>query len=926
MATTAITAETLEDGAGDTGLDNEVLTLEESQGVDEYMTDEESAQYFGEPISDITSEEAAQYFGNAEPGTITEEESAQYFGNTSLTTSAGAGNIDDSGAVTFSGTQAAANTATSNAAVGKITPQGNVLDRFATYNYAASVYLMSPNQLKQYIKSKKKNVNGYNLLFQTGGAPNNVGGPQNGKPSSEAGRSPFFPNDFYIDSITLENQCFGKATGAAHSVAELKFTVIEPSNITLIDCLYNAVQDMAPTGADGAVNYAAAVYLMVIRFYGQDINGKIQRVGSADGSGLSDPNSLIEKFIPFKIKDINFSVGSRAVSYEFQCAPIGQMIGGGTRRGTIPADVELSASSVNAMLTGTAGYSSTSSTADAPGATTTAAQDNGGITHDDQGVPLLTPAPSKADAAPTNKKTIRQGLIQAMNEFQTQLVKDGTYEKADVYELVFANGAESIRDGKIAKPDKTVNKSATPVGAAASQDPSAASPDKGGVDPTARNWSITAGMQLFQAIEMIIRNSSYVTDQALFIIDEETGKQIPNPKANKKGVKWFNILVETTQLEYDNKRNDFAYNIKYVIVPYTLVDFNSQYFPLPTFQGLHKQYSWWFTGANTQVIDYQATFNKLYSLTVSGSTPGNNFAAKEKQKYLSSMRDIPFVNYQARSTESAQGAEGKANELAASAAESLYNASDNANAKIRILGDPAWIQQGSVTGAVDTKNLNYAGFLPDGTINFDVNDIMFEIAWQRPEDYNLATGLADPYSKTMKTFGDRNPRQSVIYRARAVTSEFRQGKFEQILDGTLYRYPVPDGSNKATSASKATDSETARITTNGADTGTRTGSAVMTESAELNMGDIGPLMEPEGAELDPLSEPEDEVFELNLNESDPSDDVDLAANSDPESNGEPLLLSDANLDEEDFVAPGRISQEDLDGINKDGPQLIDRDW
>ena len=71
---------------------------------------------------------------------------------------------------------------------------------------------------------------------------------------------------------------------------------------------------------------------------------------------------------------------------------------------------------------------------------------------------------------------------------------------------------------------------------------------------------------------------------------------------------------------------------------------------------------------------------------------------------------------------------------------------------------------------------------------------MFEVAWQRPEDYSLETGLADPYAKTR---GARNPVQSTVYQAVKVTSEFKQGRFEQNLEGTIYMFPKPDGKNKA---------------------------------------------------------------------------------------------------------------------------------
>jgi hypothetical protein len=152
---------------------------------------------------------------------------------------------------------------------------------------------------------------------------------------------------------------------------------------------------------------------------------------------------------------------------------------------------------------------------------------------------------------------------------------------------------------------------------------------------------------------------------------------------------------------------------------------------------------------------------------------------------------MPFVDFQARSTESAQGAAGKANELAASAAEYLYNPVSNGYGEITIVGDPAWIQQGSALGEINPTAVNYSPFTSDGTINYDTQDVLFEIVWQRPEDYDLGKGLADPYARTQDIFGDRQPRQSVIYRVIGITSEFVKGRFQQKIKGVLYRYRVP---------------------------------------------------------------------------------------------------------------------------------------
>jgi hypothetical protein len=97
--------------------------------------------------------------------------------------------------------------------------------------------------------------------------------------------------------------------------------------------------------------------------------------------------------------------------------------------------------------------------------------------------------------------------------------------------------------------------------------------------------------------------------------------------------------------------------------------------------------------------------------------------------------------------------------------------------------------------------------LPDGSIAFDNQDVLFEIAWQRPEDYDLDSGLADPYSQTQKKYNNRTALQSRVYLCKRVLSEFNKGRFEQTLEGALYLFPVPSKTNTANpaAANKATN-------------------------------------------------------------------------------------------------------------------------
>jgi hypothetical protein len=675
-----------------------------------------------------------------------------------------------------------------------VQPKDNILDQFASYTYGISVYLMTPEAYKNFVTTKVRTLNGSNLLFQSAGAPatNAVTSPSEvtSTPNNTAGRNPYFDVDFYIDSLSIDTAFPGKQTQAAHMASELKFTVIEPNGITLLDRIYAAVQDHVPKDGAGKVNYTAVQYLLAIRWYGWDRFGNlIRNVGETNG--LTDPNAAVEKFFPFKIQKINWSVNNKLVTYDFVCAPVGQMVAGGQARGTIPYDIELTDNTVGGLLGGDAVYNTES--------VNTAPNTN-------------PAAPPKANAAPSSKTTIRQGLMGAMNDFQQKLVQDKKYDYADRYEIVFANGAESIRDASITKPTNVIkNIAKSPMGKPATQDPNALDPRKSQVDNTLRNSAVTAGQQLLQVIDLTIRNSTYITQQARETFQEVDELGIPiesstGAPATAK-VSWFNITMESIPrtAEYDYKRNDYAYDIRYIISPYTVTNFDSKYFPIPKFNGLHKSYKYWFTGQNTAVLDYQATFNSLYNMTVSGSEPGENATEAIRRKYTSSMREIPMYSYQSSSSESRSGADGRGNEVSSNAAQYLYSPSDLATTKLRIVGDPGWVQQGSLAAGVDPKNFQYQGFLPDGTINFDSQQVMFEIAWQRPEDYDNSTGLADPYSQFGGTA--RQPLQSFVYQARKCISEFRQGKFEQTIEGSLYNFPITEQRNTAASQPASVSAE-----------------------------------------------------------------------------------------------------------------------
>ena len=254
-------------------------------------------------------------------------------------------------------------------AANAIISQGNILDFYASYTYSLSWYLVDPATYNKLIKSPKRNLEGYYLLVQSGGAPinnqvpaapNQTVDPQQAAQTSRTagyGRSPFFPLDYYIDNLEF-NLSYGGSTaaGGAATFGDLTFTITEPNGITLLDNLYRAVADLytkkniVKPGVDPA--YSAAMYVMVIRFYGYDVDGNlVQPIGRR--TGVTDSQAAVEKFIAFNISNIEFKVSNKLVEYRVTGVVPSTGTAFSTNRGSIPQNFQFQGTTVKEILVGT---------------------------------------------------------------------------------------------------------------------------------------------------------------------------------------------------------------------------------------------------------------------------------------------------------------------------------------------------------------------------------------------------------------------------------------------------------------------------------------------------------------------------------------------------------------------------------------------
>jgi hypothetical protein len=332
------------------------------------------------------------------------------------------------------------------------------------------------------------------------------------------------------------------------------------------------------------------------------------------------------------------------------------------------------------------------------------------------------------------------------------------------------------------------------------------------VDSNAKKFSILAGTSIVQFLDQVVRNSTYIYDQQTKFYDPKTNELKAEGKpANITG--WYKISMQAVPQgadRYDTKRNDYAYDITYRVEVYAINDAKSDFFPASQYRGTQKQYNYWFTGINTEILDYQQDFNYLYYIVQNAKSP-------DRTRTTTNHREVPRFVPQPRSDQSDQMNEGTVSEPSAQLADYLYSPGDTARVKLKILGDPAWIQQGDVRGGLLRGSQLYDAFLPDGTINYNGQEVLFEVLWNRPVDYDLDTGLMDPgvknYNADRKAGRPGEAVQTNVYKAVTCTSIFSRGRFEQELEGVQVYFDLPGNRQQQTQTQeRQTASKTAAST------------------------------------------------------------------------------------------------------------------
>jgi hypothetical protein len=84
--------------------------------------------------------------------------------------------------------------------------------------------------------------------------------------------------------------------------------------------------------------------------------------------------------------------------------------------------------------------------------------------------------------------------------------------------------------------------------------------------------------------------------------------------------------------------------------------------------------------------------------------------------------------------------------------------------------------------------------MPDGSVNADASEILYELRFNPVADYNISTGLAQVNANNTaysQSTGERNlPSESSVFSAHTVWSMFKGGRFTQRLAGNIKNFDL----------------------------------------------------------------------------------------------------------------------------------------
>jgi hypothetical protein len=663
----------------------------------------------------------------------------------------------------------------------------NPLGNFSSYTYQISLYMITPDAYNAFIQSERTNIYAINNItaggkesiaqanqaFRDVSTSNNAPTRSLGSPpassstlsgtvnkggayliaqsgginNSSEQRAPGFDTDFYIEDLKLVDSISPSETRGPVAVESIQFKIIEPYGFSFISKLRRAQLALQASSSnlnyDQLMNATRNTFILGIKFLGYDENGEIidpNRQSSTLGNPIGNAHGIYERFIDIQITAMKYRLDGKSVIYNVDASLTSEEKALGGKRGILDHGATIDGSNVREALLGRT----------IPGSTIKVA-----------------------------------GLMSKLNLDQQVLKTKGAIDIASEWDVKFLGDAEKIANASLISP-ADLDKRFWPQSNATKTSEVNESKSKDKPKNTVRKIILTNGTPILQAINEIVKQSSYLENALLAVTKSELEpnktKPLEESELNNPSptvIEWFNIRPEIENLGWDNKQKDFVYKTTYHIQTYSTPYVLSAYPGLTTpYYGPDKRYEYWFTGKNSELLKLDVAFdNNFYCVTMLGSPD---------YKVDLGSASVPFIPGK-QQNQPKQGFINFGAEAQNSYMTSLYDPTGWSTAKLTILGDPDFLM-GGVADTISDKFYGKDGF----TINPRGRQVFIEVNLNEPQDYDNDSGLLTmnksiyfwDYPKIIKE--DLESRGGgVILQVVRVTSSFSKGKFEQQLDCVL---------------------------------------------------------------------------------------------------------------------------------------------
>ena len=714
-----------------------------------------------------------------------------------------------------------------------IITNNNILSNFASYTYNLNWHVLTKEDYHNMIDGNEwrpsrnlvSGANRYNEKYtgQTAGYGTY--------------RDPAFMDDFYFSDFKVSTVIGLNSNARGTNAIDISFSIIEPYGMTLMDRILDInVNEL------GAKNYLDNPYLIELNFFGIDDDGTptliaghtkwfpIKLTGMKIKASVHGSEYAITA-VPFNHQALFESLQDIKTRMEVTASTVGEYFDASTTDPNVIKQTD-SIREKNAQR-----EAQDKKDAENNAALRKAAQDDPRLSEAAVYEPVRTT--TKAEVPPT---ITTKSFAAAYNAWNLSEQKNGNVGYAD---QIYFNIDPEIRDSKIVDPKKTsirdvpattgkeqsralIHRSSAPgttkMAGRGSQAPKP--PEAKSADFTASIHSLDAGTKVQDIINLVMPNSEFFKKQITDPATESKNKKDTQCdfKDESKPFFMYKVVPEIRLGDYDRERNVWGKTITFHIRKYAVYNNRDHRVPKSLPPKAVKHYNYFYTGHNTDVINFDIEFNALYYTAVNvdkgkvGNTSGAS--AQDDTKKNKDAPDTQCANVidphmtkpvsQTQQTSAGGVLDNSDTVNAASVMQSFYTsaAGDMISIKLQILGDPEFIKQDDIFVSPSVTGFSGMNQHVEGTqsLAMDNGEIYCYLAFKTPVDFDDTTGLMRHDGKyAVSSF-------SGYYRVLTVESEFRGGKFTQTLD--LVRYPnqPPALSNVTTGKGKDDRDKPAAVT------------------------------------------------------------------------------------------------------------------